>query len=142
MKGNGVLGASFKGCSSCWEVHMKFKRLLGTVGLGAALLVLGSGMANAQWWGGDCNARIARERAELYNAERFYGPYSWQADHERAELNRLYSECGYGGYYVQPRPGFYFNGNFFVGGRHHDRDDRRFHRDFDREHHDRDHDRH
>ncbi|MDD5542359.1 MAG: hypothetical protein PHX83_04225 [Acidobacteriia bacterium] len=121
--------------------NMKFKKMIAAFGLGTALLIFGSGIANAQWWDDSCSARIAHERAELYNSERFYGYYSWQANHERAELNQLLYQCGYDNdsYYVAPRPHLFFGGTFIIGGHHRDRDDRGFRRDHDR---DRDHDRH
>ncbi len=121
---------------------MRMKTTLGSIALGAAMLVFGSGIANAQWFDNGCAARIARARNELYRAESIYGPYSWQANEERIELRRVMNYCGDDDYYGYAPRGFYFGGTFFLNHRHGDRDDHWRHHDNRWEHHDHDHGRH
>jgi len=64
-------------------------KLLGII-LGAMLIFGTAGSAQADDW---CARHIRHERHELYEAIRHHGYYSWQADHERRELDRLRSEC-------------------------------------------------
>jgi hypothetical protein len=56
-----------------------------------ALLVFGTaGSAQADDW---CARHIRHERHELNEAIRNHGYYSWQANHERRELDRVLDQC-------------------------------------------------
>ncbi len=58
-----------------------------------ALLVFGTAAtAGADNW---CARHIRHEQHELDKAIAHHGYYSWQAEHERRELERIRSECRY-----------------------------------------------
>jgi len=69
-------------------------RILG-LALGAFILLGAAGTASAADWYHDCDRRVAHEQHELDRAIAHHGYYSRQADHERHELWRIESECGY-----------------------------------------------
>ena len=57
----------------------------------AGLLMLGTaGTAGAEDW---CAKHIRHEQHELDKAIAHHGYYSWQAEHERRELDRIRDEC-------------------------------------------------
>lgn len=58
--------------------------------LGTLLIVGAAGSAKADDW---CSRQIRQERRELNKAIRHHGYYSWQADHERRELDRVRDQC-------------------------------------------------
>jgi hypothetical protein len=64
-------------------------KLFGII-LGAMLIFTTSGSARAEDW---CARQIRHEHHELNEAIRHHGYYSWQASHERRELDRLRDQC-------------------------------------------------
>jgi hypothetical protein len=64
-------------------------KLFGII-LGAMLILTLAGAARAEDW---CTRQIRHEHHELSEAIRHHGYYSWQADHERRELDRLRDQC-------------------------------------------------
>jgi hypothetical protein len=57
----------------------------------AMLLICGTaGSAKAADW---CSREIRHERHELNEAVRHHGYYSWQADHQRRDLDRVRDQC-------------------------------------------------
>lgn len=65
-------------------------KLSGIILLGVVSLVAGAGTAKADDW---CARHFRHERHELNEAIRHHGYYSWQANHERRELDRLRDQC-------------------------------------------------
>jgi hypothetical protein len=64
-------------------------KLFGII-LGAVLILGAAGSAGAEDW---CSRHIRYERHELNEAVRHHGYYSWQANHERREVDRLRNQC-------------------------------------------------
>jgi hypothetical protein len=64
-------------------------KLFGII-LGTTLLLAGAGAAKADEW---CARQIRHERHELNEAIRHHGFYSWQANRERRELDRVLDRC-------------------------------------------------
>jgi len=64
-------------------------KLFGII-LGAMLILTTAGAARAEDW---CARHIRHEHHELNEAIRHHGYDSWQANHERRELDRLREEC-------------------------------------------------
>jgi hypothetical protein len=73
------------------------KLLLLGVALGGLMFLGNAGTAGAADWGDRCAQRIRHEQFELDRAIARHGYRSWQAGHERRELNRIRYECGYRG---------------------------------------------
>ena len=73
------------------------KSLLLAVALGGLMFLGNAGTVRAADWGDRCARRINHEQYELDRAIARHGYRSWQADHERRELNRIRYECGYRG---------------------------------------------
>ena len=73
---------------------MRMKALLGGAGF-AALLLLGSPLAQAQPWGGggDCRDRIEHAQRHLDRVIDRFGPHSDMAREARDELERVRSWC-------------------------------------------------
>jgi hypothetical protein len=73
------------------------KSLLLAVALGGLMFLGNAGTVRAADWRDRCAQRINHEQFELDRAIARHGYHSWQADHERRELNRIRYECGYRG---------------------------------------------
>ncbi|MGC1964911.1 MAG: hypothetical protein WA673_00545 [Candidatus Acidiferrales bacterium] len=73
------------------------KWLLLAVALGGLTFLGNAGTVRAADWSDCCAQRINHEQFELDRAVARHGYRSWQAEHERRELNRLRYECGYRG---------------------------------------------
>lgn len=73
------------------------KSLLLAVALGGLMFLGNAGTVRAADWGDRCARRINHEQFELDRAIARHGYRSWQAEHERRELNRIRYECGYRG---------------------------------------------
>jgi len=58
--------------------------------LGMLLIFGTAGSARADEW---CSRQVRHERHELNQAIHQHGYYSWQADHERRELDRVRDQC-------------------------------------------------
>jgi hypothetical protein len=73
------------------------KSLLLGVALGGLMFLGNAGTVRAADWGDRCAQRINHQQFELDRAIARHGYRSWQANHERRELNRICYECGYHG---------------------------------------------
>lgn len=77
--------------------RMLRKSLLLAVALSGLMFLGKVGTAGAADWGDRCAQRVNHEQFELDRAIARHGYRSWQADHERREMNRIRYECGYRG---------------------------------------------
>lgn len=73
------------------------KSMLLAVALSGLIFLGNAGTVRAADWRDRCGQRINHEQYELDRAIARHGYRSWQADHERRELNRIRFECGYRG---------------------------------------------